>query len=93
LRWVAWKAAMRVDLGTAESWKAGRSCWASGRATGELAAVDSMRWEEADAGTACRSSVGRMMEAIVQECRGVETQQHLVGTASNGVDNASGLEC
>jgi len=50
---------MRVDFGIVARWKAGRSCWASGRLI-----VDSMRCEAADFGTACLMRLGRMIEAI-----------------------------
>lgn len=63
MRWVAWKAATRVDWGMAERWKAGRSCWASGRFMVEVA-VDSMRCEAVGWAQACLKRVGRIMEAI-----------------------------
>jgi hypothetical protein len=64
---------MRVDFGMAARWKAGRSCWASGRLT-----VDNF-------GTACLTRLGRMIEAIamssicnVDDERGVESpKQHV----------------
>jgi len=61
---------MRVDVGMAERWKAGRSCWASGRLRGELVTVDSARCEAAGSFAACLSRLGRMMEAIGQVCGG-----------------------
>ena len=55
---------MRVDFGIAERWKAGRSCWASGRLTVEFVTVDSMRCEAAGFAQACLRRPGRMIEAI-----------------------------
>lgn len=63
MRWVAWKAAMRADLGIAMRWNAGRSCWASGLVE-EAAKVDSMRWAGAGCWNACLMRPGRRTEAI-----------------------------
>jgi hypothetical protein len=99
LRWVAWKAATRAALGTAERWKAGRSCWASGRLMVEPARVDSMRCAAAGVEKAGLARLGRMIEAIAQSGwaehagRGVETLDAAVGIPRSVVDNASGLRC
>jgi hypothetical protein len=90
---------MRVDLGMAERWKAGRSCWASGRLT-ELVTVDSMRCGVTGFWTACLMKLGRIVEAIAQSsmCNGerrgrVEVQKLTIGIPNSVVDNASGVEC
>lgn len=59
LRCVAWKAAMRVDLGTAERWRAGRRWWATDRVE-DVVKVESMR----GAAKTCLAREGRMREAI-----------------------------
>lgn len=84
----------------AERWKAGRKCWASGRLTGELVMVDSMRWAATGFWTACLRRLGRMIEAIAQvvgrqwmagrSCRGVKSSSRNLGDV---VDNASDVEC
>lgn len=65
-RWVAWKAAILVDLGIAERARAGRSFWTNGEVClmDELVMVENMRWEAAGLWRPCLSRPGRIIEAI-----------------------------
>jgi hypothetical protein len=71
-RWVAWKAAILVDLGAAVRAKAGRSCWANGDIClmEELLKVENMRWVVAGLAMLCLSKPGRMREAIIAAIAG-----------------------
>jgi hypothetical protein len=95
LRWVAWKAAMRVDFWMAERWNAGRSCWTSGRFMVDVA-VDSMRCDCWTGGHACLRRPGRMTEAIVCWRLEVEVEEVAAMQYRNDLDvddNASDVDC
>jgi hypothetical protein len=84
LRWVAWKAATRVDFS-----KAGRSCWASGRRTAALAAVENMRWEAAGP---CLRMLERAREAIAGDVRVRWNGEGRTGTSTMHGTEVDGLD-
>jgi hypothetical protein len=83
---------MRVDFGMAERWNAGRSVWASGRLSVDVA-VENMRCEAWAGGQACLRRPGRITEAIVSFRGVVKVARSTIGMAVVVGDNASDIEC